>query len=875
MKKTVKRMLSLLLSAVMLFSSLLCVFAVDYPAGVTRENCEESSYKTDRLITGAVEAISGTSLQTAVRNELFKDETLNSLLTGIYSSIAESAPVLHLVGIDISPEKLSEHLSAYKSVSAALSSSSDWNGVNLENAKWNIENVTEFSDAVGAIFAPFNDVLYMLLCSGRYKTGIICIPGDDGYEKGLMSMLSALGCTYIPKADVFKYEAYYNRNKMMSLITLSLISMLDSVLASPSQRLCEIIPGLADYIKNGGLEKSVNALLRPLTIHIGDYIQLFTGSQMISFIMFIQNPSKYTLRFSENITLVMNEMLESSDFTLPEIDLDALISCKGDKGGAYCLIMRWLIETLKLNSDKITSMLPEDESTQQLLPIAETFLEKDTDELFRLIISLFTLKEGKELEYQWLSHAYTKTQAQYFEGMGEREVGRILEGIDETINDFIVEMSGGEPLTDTIKKTVYSNELLTTLVKGLYGALSGEDMKIVAKLLSIVQAPSQLSLYLSERSLYNARNTLSGYSSWDSIKNINWGFRDGDGKGFKTALTAVLRPFRPVLEAFLANGTAEIFESINIGGTNGYNTAVIPLLEALGCPSKEIKTYDEYIKGRGTDEIITDILNPVFAIVDKLAKKPVYTLTEILPNILFFIDNGSLMQCLDNLLFPITQLMDELSLDMETLGVDIDEIKDIDIISKLTESASSLAEGIDIGKPDLRKLEGMGELIRINSKRTYCSNRVDAEYVKADQNAVLITIITYVIELLGSEENSGMIDSFMGGGQSTGGMFDQYSSGIGEEMADMTTEETILWLYKLFFHERAVVETTQEEYTDTIIYVEEKKNTLNPLPIIIAALVLVAACVVAFLRRERISDYFLYRRERMNEKKQKESGREG
>lgn len=875
MKKAAKRMLSLLLSLTLLMSSALCVFAVDYPDGVTQKDCEESSVKTDRLVTEAVKALSEKSLRDTVISELFKDATLNSFLTGIYSSISQSASVLSLVGIDISTKKLSEHLSKYKSVSTALSSATDWDSVNLEKSKWNIKSVPEFSDAVGAIFAPFNDVLYMLLCSGRYKAGIISIPGDDGYEKGLVSMLEALGCTYIPSAESFKYEASRNRNKMTALITMSLISMLDSILASPSERLCEIVPALADYIKNGGLEKSVNALLRPLTIHIGDYIQLFTGSQMISFIMFIQDPSKYTLRFSENITLVMNDMLESSEVTLPEIDLDALISCKGDKGGAYRLIITWLIDTLKLNSDKIASLLPKEEGTEQILSIADSVLKKDTDELFVFIVSLFTAKEGKALEYQWLSHEYSQTQAEYFEGMGEKEVGRVLDGIDETISDFIVEMSGGEPLTDTIKKTVYSNNVVTMLTTGLYGALSGEDIKIVGQILSLPHSPNQLSKYLTERSLYYAKNTLLRYSKWESVKSVDWGFKDGDRKGFETALTAVLRPLRPVLEAFLANGTIKVFDSVNISGTNGYNTAVIPLLEALGCPSKKIKTYEKYIKGKGTDKIITDILNPVFALIDKLAKRPVYTLTAILPNIIFFIDNGSLMQCVDNLLYPITELMNEISPDMKLPGVDFDEIKNTDIISKVTESASSLVDGMDIGKPDIRKLEGMGELTQIKSKRTYNSERVNAEYVKADQKAVLITILNYVIGLLGNEENSGMIDSFMGGGQSSGGMFDQYSAGIGGEMADMTTEETILWLYKLFFHERAVVETTQEEYTETIIYVEQEKKSQSPLPIIIAVLVLVAAGAFAFVRRDSISDYFSEKRERKNAKKQNESNREG
>ncbi len=870
MKKTAKKMLCLLLSLV-LFVNIPLACAVDYPNGVTQEMCGESSVKTDLLIKNAVGAFSGKSLRDTVMSELIKDETLSSLLTGIYTSLSQSEAVLSLVGTDISVKNLSSLLSAYPEVSAALASASGWDNVDLSGVKWKIKDVSGFSDAVGAIFSPFNEVLYMLLCSGSYRAGIINIPGDNGYEKGLMSMLSALGCTYIVPADVFKYEAYHNRNKMISLITSSLLSSLDSILSAPSERLCETVPVLADYIKNGGLEKSVNALLRPLTIHIGDYLQLFTGSQMISFIMFIQDPSKYTLRFSENITTVMNDMLESSEITLPEIDLDALIECKDNKGGAYRLIMTWLIEAAKLNFDKIDGLLPAQEGSEQIMQIAGTLLEKDTDELFTLLVGLFTAKEGKSLEYQWQSHEYTKTQAEYTEGMGEREVGRVLDGIDETISDFIVEMSGGEPLTKTIKKTVYSNSLITALVKGLYGAFSGEEMKAAAQMLSLAQSPYQLSLYLTDRNLYRAKSRLASYSSWDKVENINWGFTDSDRDGFRDALTAVLRPLRPLLEAFLANGTIQIFDSVNIGGTNGYNTAVIPLLEALGCPSKKIKTYNQYVKGKGTDKIITDILNPLLALIDKVAKRPVYNLTAILPNIIFFIDNGSLIQCIDNLIYPLTELLGTLSTDMKSLGFDLDEIKNTDILAKAQEAAASLAEGIDIGKPDLKKLEGMGEISAIKSKRTFNGKRTTAEYVKADQKAVLITALRYIIGLLGEDENGSLFDSFMGSGEGSGGMFDQYSSGMGEEMAQMTTEETIEWLYKLFFRERAVVETTQEEYTETIIYVENEKREFSKAPVIIIILVLIAAGAFAFVRRESIADYFAEIKER---KKTKNSSKE-
>ena len=98
-------------------------------------------------------------------------------------------------------------------------------------------------------------------------------------------------------------------------------------------------------------------------------------------------------------------------------------------------------------------------------------------------------------------------------------------------------------------------------------------------------------------------------------------------------------------------------------------------------------------------------------------------------------------------------------------------------------------------------------------------------------------------------------------------MFAQYSSGIGDQMATQTTDETIEWLYKLFFHERAVSTTTgQYVYEKEIIYHSEKKQNKAVIasPIII---VLVALIILAIFKRDRIEAYFEKRKTKKAEKK--------
>ena len=86
------------------------------------------------------------------------------------------------------------------------------------------------------------------------------------------------------------------------------------------------------------------------------------------------------------------------------------------------------------------------------------------------------------------------------------------------------------------------------------------------------------------------------YSSWSKVNlnGVSWGFYNGRRTGFENAFVATLRPLYPLLEVVLRGKTITFMESIKITGGEGYNTAIIPVLEALGCNSRNIKTYNQY-----------------------------------------------------------------------------------------------------------------------------------------------------------------------------------------------------------------------------------------------------------------------------------------
>ena len=98
--------------------------------------------------------------------------------------------------------------------------------------------------------------------------------------------------------------------------------------------------------------------------------------------------------------------------------------------------------------------------------------------------------------------------------------------------------------------------------------------------------------------------------------------------------------------------------------------------------------------------------------------------------------------------------------------------------------------------------------------------------------------------LMGTAGDNEMVASFVGG--------------ISEDLDSMTVDETVEWMYKLFFRERPIVEeTVQEDYLPTIIY--EPDSKLDGTGIYFTFLFIALAELIYIKERVRINR-FLKRR---------------
>ena len=267
----------------------------------------------------------------------------------------------------------------------------------------------------------------------------------------------------------------------------------------------------------------------------------------------------------------------------------------------------------------------------------------------------------------------------------------------------------------------------------------------------------------------SAASTLRKCSSWSQVGTINWGFTDGSAKaqeGFVKAFAALARPANDVLAAFLAEGDANLaaiaaqvlrdfsFDTttsndtvkvrivlknntltiytdkldnpgsktstvqidlapviaqlsvLTIKGGNGYESAIMPLLNAFNV---DCKSYDQYLNDyrAAKDNLLIDILNPIVDFLNDVTAAPFDTLTAALPKLAAFLDSNGLGQAVSNLLAPLTDLIDVLNKN----GINVDALIE-QIAGKSLKDLLEGLIGIDLGNLKL-ELTNLSESLNI------------------------------------------------------------------------------------------------------------------------------------------------------------------
>lgn len=848
--KRINKALSVFLAALMLTLSIApaAYAAQSYPEGITKEQTLSAISKTDTAIDSFLINTQNKSLKELVLPEFYSDTVLSSLTSGIYSMIEENAESISSAGIKVTVSDVAECLDDYPDVKNKLSSFNKWSEVNLDGVKWGVNGKEDFVKAVGCIFSPFNDLLYMLLCNGSYSLNpVIGIKGDYGYENAVVPALKALGCEEITVSTEFYEAAEENKNSMVENIISDVISLFEGILDTPCDKLTDILPAVAYFFNNGGFDDAVSKLIEPLRLQIFNIVTFIKIEFILSF---IQNSESYT----QNFTLNFNDILGSTGLKMAEIDLEELASCGtasgntvvADKADTFIVLLRWIIDTAKLNKDSIGEMSG-NEMPYETTDVINSVMSISTDELIKSIISLLTQEKAKVLEYSWTFAEYTPVAVTYTPNLGAEKYQRVVDGIDELINEFILEGGKYKNTREVLEPQIYSNAVVTELVKGIYGIFESEEIKMFCDLLDLNITTYSVANNLKGNSYSSARYTLYRNSKWSDISIINWGFKDGNKNEFVNAVCKALSPLEPILTMLLAEGKITVLDSIDIYGSNGYNTAVIPILEALGCSADSIKTYDEFKKYAQKGESVKTVAEAVVSLIERVLDKPAYTIIEILPNLLWFMESGGLETALNNLLYPLASMLKELGMEsIVDMSAVTGEMNTDEILSVMLGDMDS---SIDLENLNIEQFASMGQLTTMQSKRTLNGQPVHVSYIKADAPAIAVTLLRFIAEMMKSPDGGDMMLGLMGNKDDS--MITQFSGGIGEEMQKMTVDETVEWLYKLFFRERPIIEEkVTEKFLPTVIYEPEEKEAKTPI-VILSALIIAAAVILVIKKKKK------------------------
>lgn len=864
MKRMKKKLISVLLGVLLILSAAVPVCAEQTP--VTKEQTAEAITKADKAVSGLLS--SGAvdfDAEQMLYGMLISDETLNGIFTSLYSAFSENADTFRLIGADISVENVAACLANYPEVRQYLLEKGSWESVFASplNCRWNLSAKEDFGFALADMLRPFNELLFVLLCSGK-AGGIISVQGADGYQNAVVPLLEAAGCPAVMTQADYTAAAAADRTAMVKNAVSMLFAAIDNILAKPVENTCRYLPCIADYLSGGGIAESAKALISPIVIKIG-IIPLSGLDRLIERSGVFSDPEGLSSMFEG----MDPGALAGDGLNLPQMDLKKLAACtvktesgyETDEEAAFGVIVDFIIEAIKLNADGIPGM------PEEAADILKSFENKSTEEIRNGIVRLLTFKpEDAVQDYQWQFPAYTPGTVTYPAGMTRENFQRVLEQIDSTLSEFLVEFAGQQELSKMISGMIYSPDTLTALTTGIYSALGNEEMQGLLSLIGAdfsVYAVSDALQGVSPSAAYSLRQA----GSWEYADSIDWDITPGKRKGFEKCLNAVLSPLSPVLEVLLSEGSLRLFDAIDIYGSDGYNTAVIPVLEALGCEAPSIKMYTEY-KALSSAGRIKAITKPVFDLLDKIVDTPIATLCGLLPNLLYFIDGGCMETVIQNLLYPVTSLLENAGLS-DMLPKELTEMKldPEELISGLTSSADL---GFELPKIDFKAIEGLGTASVLTSKATFSGSPATYTYITADAPAVLATVVRYAFDAMGGTDMfSGMMGN-MGSAGADAGMMSMYTDTFTSQLEGKSTDELIKWFYDLLFKESPKREEEPEnDFIPTVIYQPKKDYTETV--IIVCAAVIVAAVtgVIIFVSKHD------FKKDKPKKKKEKKENKPG
>ena len=678
------------------------------------------------------------------------------------------------------------------------------------------------------------------------------IEGTNGYNSAIIPLLEALQCSGISTYSQYKKDIAKAKDNLLLDILNPLIgdsskSFLNKLAANPIDSLTKLLPNVAMYLDSDGLIQLVSNLLAPITdiagltgkgsFAIGDLIEELLGAPLQDMIIPLVN---MILSGLDNPYL--------SQIQLADINWNALISLgtkmnytskatgangnyltgkkvgNVDQGKVLITVLRYIANLLVDNSSMLKNLICSIDAVAKndmiKSIVASVFNTIGTASPDQLIAAVFYLLAGQPQNAFWDYTSY-KTGTYSFSYPDNMDVD-FLKSLPPMLDGLIGSLID---LNETISKALFKDSIISSLATGLYGAIEG--VKINDNL-NLTQLLAQTNIDFSTSNVANllvderygqkfesAASVISAAGSWANVNkdSLKWGVTDRDS--FFHALVAVLRPLYGVLDVLLNDAYLGLFDIVRLPGSNGYSSSIVPLMEAFSMYN--IKTQYQYRQdmSKEYDAILLDIINPLWDKVEDILAAPLQTVAAVIPNLALFIGNNGLCQILDNLLTPISALVDAIrpvvdlnsllttildsldvdlnsilskigvtnfSLDIYDLNKTLKPILGADAIIPLVNSILGIIKikgtplGLKLNDVDWLQLASHGTTIVSSSQAATFGPRV---FVQGDSSETLIAVLRYLINTINSGDNFDKINSLISG---------LLGDGVSDSVSDMISQ---------------------------------------------------------------------------------------
>ena len=511
----------------------------------------------------------------------------------------------------------------------------------------------------------------------------ITINGANGYTEGLAVLLEALG---VAAPAVIVKDGDVDTTATVEAILAAVAARIDEIFANPVKEVIALLPNLIYFLNTNGVAAVVDntlaavyALLDKLTA-FGLNVDIKSLVNLKALMGIENTDAKIAL---DNITIAT--LLEAVSYMVEDLDLtiveSVLVGFDLGETAAY--------DTVSTEVGTAKKMTLADYDTVTVIANLLLLTVKDADneafltglvgeEIYDMIMGLFDMKN---IEYQNFTWMYTSEET------GGNRVGETFSTLETS------DLYEDWPLYGPF----YTEEMATYIADNF-----GEFVDNILYLLGLeingvqINTLTQLINELLDGSLYNSSNVVAirdalagvlasvsglevngknvgkhivavlkaaGVADLEAVGKVKVPEFEKDKEQFVASLCDVLDPLYGALKWLLANEEISFFvdtdgsDLITLVGGEGYKYGIIPLLEVLGC--ENIMTPDAYynaVKADG-DVLLTSILDPLLARVDKIIENPANEILGILPNVFYFINSNGLDTVVKNTLNAVYSLL--------------------------------------------------------------------------------------------------------------------------------------------------------------------------------------------------------------------------